>query len=84
MSISRNKYIIPSFLSVLTLHNYSSRCTSWEFFRKIKENLFWVIEAINEASATDSIMNVSHTLYVITDSKALSPILYSSGNIHIK
>ena len=43
-----------------------------------------VIEAINEASATSSIMNLSHTLYVIADAKALCPILYGSGNIQIK
>ena len=46
--------------------------------------MFWVIEALNEASATNSIMNLSHTLYAITDDKALCSILYSSGNIQIK
>ena len=29
-------------------------------------------------------MNLKHTLYVITDAKALGSILYSSGNIQIK
>ena len=77
-------YIIPSYLSVLKLQNYSSQCNSCAFFRKIEENLSWVIEAINEASATNSIMNLSHTLFVIADAKALCSILYSSGNIQIK
>ena len=77
-------YIIPSYLSVLKLQNYSSQCNSCAFFRKIEENLSWVIEAINEASATNSIMNLSHTLFVIADAKALCSILYSSENIQIK
>ena len=77
-------YIIPSYLSVLKLQNYSSQCSSWALLRKIEENLFWVIKDINEASATNSIMNLSHTLYVIVDAKALCSIQYSSGNIHIK
>ena len=47
--------------------------------------LLWVIVAINEASATNSIMNFSHTLlFVIADAKALCSILYSSGNIQRK
>ena len=41
-------YIIPSYLSVLKLENYSSQRSSCEFFRKMEEKLFWVIEAINE------------------------------------
>ena len=49
-------YIIPSYLVVLEQQNYSSQCSSCVFFRKIEEKLFWVIEAINEASATNSIM----------------------------
>ena len=69
-------YIIPSYLSVLKLQNYSSQCSSWALLRKIEENLFWVIKDINEASATNSIMNLSHTLYVIVDAKALCSILY--------
>ena len=44
----------------------------------------WVIETINEANATNSIMNFSHTLFVIADAKALCSILYSSGNIQRK
>ena len=75
-------YIIPSYLSVLKLQNSSSQC-SCIFFRKIEEKLFWVIEAINEASVNNSIMNLSHTLPVIADAKALSTILYSSENIQI-
>ena len=50
----------------------------------MEQKLFWVIEAINEASATNSILNLSHILYVITDGKALCSIDYSSGNIQIK
>ena len=47
--------------------------------------MFWVIETIKEASATNSIMILSHTLYVvITDAKALFSILYSFRNIQIK
>ena len=75
---------ITSYLSVLKLQNYSSQCSSYAFFRKIEEKLFWVIEAINEASATTSIMNLSHILFVIADAKALCSILYSSGNIQIR
>ena len=76
--------VIPSYLSVLKLQNYSSQCNSRAFFREIEEKMFWVIEAINEASATNSIMNPSHTLFVIADAKALCSILCSSGNIQIK
>ena len=77
-------YIIPSYLSVLKLQNYSSQCNSCAFFRKIEEKKLWVIKAINEARATNSIMNLSHTLFVIADAKALCSILYSCGNIQIK
>ena len=76
--------VIPSHLSVLKLQNYSSQCSSCAFFRKIEEKLFWVIEAVNEASVTNSIMNLSYTLYVIGDGKALCSILYNFGNIQIK
>ena len=48
------------------------------------EKLFWVMKAISEASTTNSIINLSHTLYVIADAKALCSILYSCGNIQIK
>ena len=71
-------------MSVLKLQNYSSQCSSCTFFKKIEEKLFWVIEAINEASATNSIINVSHALFVIADAKALCSFLCSSGNIQIK
>ena len=54
------------------------------FFREIEEKLFWVIEAINEASAINFIMKLSHTLYVIFDAKTLYSIPYSSGNTQIK
>ena len=37
-----------------------------------------------ETSATNSVMNLSHTLYDTADPKALCSILYSSGNIQIK
>ena len=80
----KRMYVISSYLSVLKLQNYSSRCSSCGFFREIEKKLFWVFEAINEASATNSIMNLSHTLYVIADAKAICSILYSSGNIQIK
>ena len=70
-------------MSDLKLQNYSSQCSSCAFYKKIKENLFWVIEAIHEASANYSNMNLSHILYVTADAKALCSIFYSSGNIQI-
>ena len=42
------------------------------------------MEAINEASETNSIMNLSHKLFVTAEVKALCSILYSSGNTQIK
>ena len=42
------------------------------------------MEAINEASATNFVKKLSHTLNVIAGAKALSSILYSFGNIQIK
>ena len=78
------KEYIYSYLSVLKLQNYSSPCSSCAFFTKIEGKLFWVIEAINKASATSSIMNLSHTLYVIADAKAICSIPFSSGNIQTK
>ena len=80
----RKIYIIPSYLSVLKLQNYSSQCNSCAFFRKIGEKLFCVIEAIKEASETNSVMNLSHKLFVTAEVKALCSILYSSGNTQIK
>ena len=68
-------YIIPSYLSVLKLQNSLHSVAVVRFSKKIKEKLFWVIEALNEASATNSIMNLNHTLFVIADAKAL--MLYS-------
>ena len=62
-------YVIPSYLSVLKLQNYSSECSICAFFREIEEKLFWVIEAINKAIPTSSIMNLSHTLYVVANEK---------------
>ena len=84
MSIPKNNIIIPNSVSVFKLQNYSSQCSNGAFFRKCEKKLFWVIEAKNEASATNSIMNFSHTLYAVTDAKALSSILYGFGNIQIK
>ena len=52
--------------------------------KKMEEKLFWFTEAVNEASETNSIMNLSHILYVIADTKAPCTILYISGNIPIK
>ena len=43
-----------------------------------------VYEAINEASATNCFINLSNTLYVIADLKALCSILYSSKTIQLK
>ena len=71
-------------MSVLKLQNYSLQCSSCAFFREIEEKLFWVIKAINEASATNPVMNFSHILYVVPHAKALFSILYGSGNIQIK
>ena len=75
-------YITSSYLSVLTLQNYSSQCSSCEFFMEIEK--FWITEAINESSATNFIMNLSYTFYAIADAKALLSILNSSGYIQIK
>ena len=66
-------YITPTYFSVLKLQNYSSECSSCVFLRKNWRKI-----------VTNSIMNLKHTLYVITDAKALCSILYSSGNIQIK
>ena len=43
-----------------------------------------MIETTNGASTINSIMNLSHTLYVIDDAKVLCSSLYSSPNIKIK
>ena len=80
----KRKYIIPSYLSVLKLQNFYSQCSSQAFFRIIEEKLFWIMEVINETSATNSIMNLIHTVYVITGAKVLCSILYGSGNISKK
>lgn len=50
----------------------------------MEEKSFWVTEAVNEASETNSIMNLSHILYVIADTKVPCTIFYISGNIPIK
>ena len=67
-------YVIPSYLSDLKLQNYSSECSICAFFKEIEEKLFWVIEALNKASPTSSIMNLSHTMYVIANEKSLCSI----------
>ena len=72
---------IPKYLVVLEQQNYSSQCSSCVFFRKIAEKIFWVIEAISETSTTNAIMNLSHTLYVNADAKALCSILFSSEDV---
>ena len=77
-------YVMPSYLSVLKLQNYSSQCSSCVFFRKIEGKLFWITKVINKASVTNSIMNLSHTLHVIADAKALCNYSLRSGNIQIK
>ena len=77
-------YVIPSYLSVLKLQNYSSECSICAFFREIEEKLFWVIEAINKASPTSSIMNLSHTLYVVANEKKLCIILSIQRVKHAK
>ena len=68
-------YVIPSCFSILELQNYSSECNICAFFREIEEKLFWVIEAISKASPISSIMNLSHTLYVVANEKKLCIIL---------
>ena len=50
----------------------------------MEEKLFWVIEAMNEGNATNSIMDLNHMLYVIAGAKTLCSILYSSGYNQIK
>ena len=72
---------IPKHLVVLEQHNYSSQCSSCVFFRKIEVKIFWMIEAISETSTTNAIMNLSHTLYVNADAKALCSILFSSEDV---
>ena len=37
-------YIIPNYLSVLKLQNYSLQCSSCAFFTKIEEKLLWIIK----------------------------------------
>ena len=44
----------------------------------------WIIEKLSGASATNSIMNLCHTLFVIAGAKALCFVFCSSGNIQIK
>ena len=73
-------YIIPIYLYVLKLQNYSSQCSSCVFFRKIEEHLFWVIEAVKDVITTNFFMNLSHILYVIAAAKAFYSILYSTGD----
>ena len=77
-------YNIFSYLPVLKLQNYSSECSSHVFFRIKEVKLFSVIEAINEATATKSVMNYSHTFYFIAGAKAFCFILYSSESIQVK
>ena len=74
-------YLITSYFSVLKLQNYSSQCSSCAFFRKIEEKLFCFIEVINKASATNSIMSFSNTLFAIVNANLLCFILSSSANI---
>ena len=71
-------------MSFLKVQNYPSQCSSCGIFRKMEEKSFWVTEAVNEASETNSIMNLSHILYVIADTKVPCTIFYISGNIPIK
>ena len=73
-----------SYLPVLKLKNYSSKCSSHVFFRIKEVKLFSVIEAINEATATNSVMNYSHTFYFIAGAKAFCFILYSSESFQVK
>ena len=75
--------VIPSYLSVLKLQSYSSQCTSCAFFREI-DKVDLRHEAVNESSATNFIMNLSHTLYAIADAEALCSNRYISGSIQIK
>ena len=63
-----------------TMFPYPKTILITELLLKVLE-LFWVIKAINELSVTNSLMNISQTLYVIADAKAFCSILYSSGNI---
>ena len=61
-------------------HSYNCQTTLQSaaivhFSEKIKEKVFRVIEAINEESATNSIMNLCHTLHVIGFSKTLFSIV---------
>ena len=72
-------YVIPSYLSVFKLQNYSSQCSGCAFFREIEEKLFWVIEAIKKANATSSILNLSHILYVTTDAFSWQKRQYPEG-----
>ena len=83
-SYGKRIHIVTSHFSILKLQNDCSQCSSYAFFRKIEEELFWVINSINQASEINSIMNHSHTLFAIADAKTLSSILCSPGNIQIR
>lgn len=50
----------------------------------MEEILFWVIQGIKKARATNHIMNLRQTLYVVADAEVLCSIPCSSGNIQIK
>ena len=82
---SLKECILPRYLTVLKLQNHKiTQCGSRTFFRKIDKKLFWVIEATNNASATNSVMNLSHIVYGVADVKALCSILCSSENYQTK
>ena len=75
---------MPSYVSLKTTKLLFTVQQLRIFQKNRGKNFFWVTETINDASATNSIMSLSHTLYVIADAKALCSILHSSGNIQIK
>ena len=53
---------MPSYLSALKLQNYSSQRSSCVFLKKNQRKVVLGHKGINEASATNSIMNLSQTL----------------------
>ena len=68
---SKRIYGIPSYLPVSKLQIYFPQCSGCVFFRKMEEKLFSIIEAINKASATNSIISLSRTLYDVAENTLL-------------
>ena len=76
-----NVYVIPSYLPVLKLlFTVQQLC----IFQKNRREIVLGHRGNKQASAIDSLMNISPTFYVIVNGVSLGSILYSSGDIQIK